>query len=235
MKPTDVTSPVSLEWRFDPPPEVLQSQLFATNGYLVVSGLFDEQTLQGLRGEAEHARVGSARHVVPESDGTDGRGGSPARAFRSSQGRELHWNLHGSLEMSAALSNLCGATVCASGCGTYSYYEEPGDFLAIHRDILQCDVATITSLTPSSYGVPTGELTLYPELIREPLSTVRAAGRERAVVVPLDRGHTIILLGGLVPHEVTPTLLGQVRIVALSCYRMSVADADTGTDSRGAC
>ena len=212
------------DWHFNPPSEVLKSRIFAGDGYLIVSGLFDEATLRGLQSEAECARADSTRQCVSESDGTEGRGGSPARAFRSSQGRELHWNLHGSPEMAAALAGLCGARVSATGSGSYSYYEEPGDFLAIHRDILQCDVTTITCLTTGATNRVTGELTIYPNFICEPLSTVRAAGRQYGTVVALELGHTVILLGGLVPHEVTPICAGQNRIVSINCYRIEMCE-----------
>lgn len=214
------------DWHFDPPTEVLTSQIFAAGGYFVVSGLFDEATLQGLRAEAERSRPDSVRQSVTDSDGTEGRGGSPARAYRSGQGRDLHWGLHGSPEMAAALARLCGATVSATGSGTYAYYEEPGDFLALHRDILQCDIAVITCLTPRPRSDATGELMVYPGFIREPLSTVRAAGRQCGTVVALERGHTVVLLGGLVPHEVTPTCSGQGRIVAINCYRIETGSSD---------
>src|SRR5207248_10974683 len=99
-----------------------------------------------------------------------------------------------------------------------------GHFLAIHRDILQCDVASITCLSTRATSGLTGELTIYPSFICEPLSMVRAAGRQYGTVVALDRGHTVILLGGLVPHEVTPTCIGQSRIVAINCYRIETRE-----------
>jgi hypothetical protein len=208
-----------LDWQFDPPVEVLQSRLFAAGGYLVVRGLFDEGTLQALQEEAEQVRVEAERMLVADSDGTDGRGGFPARAYRSGAGGELHWGLHGCQQMAETLGGVSGVNVSASGGGTYSYYEQTGDFLAVHRDVLQCDMAVITSLTRCTMNCPAGELVVYPDLIREPLSAARAAGRSAGTSVPLDRGHTIILLGGIVPHEVAPTCPGQERIVAINCYR----------------
>ena len=75
---------------------------------------------------------------------------------------------------------------------------------------------------------PAGELVVYPDFIREPLSTVRAAGRSAGISVPLDRGHSMILLGGILPHEVAPTSPGQERIVAINCYRLLTgAELDT--------
>jgi hypothetical protein len=208
------------EWCFDPPAEVLASRLFAAGGYFVVSGLFDEATLKALRAEAEAARPEGVRQLLIESDGTEGRGGSPARSFRSGRGGELHWGLHGSPQMKARLEQLCGVTITPTGSGSFSYYEQPGDFLALHRDILQCDMAVITCLDTRAGDGPSGELTIYPGFMREPLSAARAAGRACGTVIALERGHTIVLLGGLVPHEVTPAAVGQERIVAINCFRI---------------
>jgi hypothetical protein len=221
-------SPVT-DWQFNPPAEVLMSRLFAAGGYFVVSGLFDEATLEGLRAEAEASRSEGVRQYLAESDRTEGRGGSPARSYRSGRGGDLHWGLHGSPEMASSLAKLCGVTVTPTGSGTYSYYESPGDFLALHRDILQCDLTVITCLTPRTGDGLTGELTVYPDFIRQPLSTVRAAGRQTGTVVALDRGHTVVLLGGLVPHEVTPIRTGQERIVAVNCYRIETSGGATGS------
>jgi len=213
------------EWSFNPPAEVLASHLFTAGGYFVVSGLFDEVTLEALRAEAEAARPEGVRQSLSDSDGTEGRGGSPARAFRSGRGRELHWGLHGSPEMKARLEQLCGVVVTPTGSGSFSYYEQPGDFLALHRDILQCDMAVITCLSAHPGEGSSGELTVYPGFMREPLSAVRAADRSFGTVVTLERGHTAILLGGLIPHEVTPTCAGQERIVAINCFRIECAGA----------
>ena len=211
------------DWQFDPPPEVLQSRLFATGGYLVVRGLFDEQTLRDLRLEADGVRVDAERMLVAESDGAEGRGGFPARAYRSGPGGDLHWGLHGCDEMMERLSDVCGFRVAPAGSGTFSYYEEAGDFLAVHRDVLQCDLAIITALTDCAADRTSGELVVYSELMREPLSAVRAAGPSAGLSVPLKRGHTMILLGGIVPHEVAPSSPGQERIVAINCYRVLTA------------
>jgi hypothetical protein len=212
------------DWHFSPPNEILQSRLLAAGGYLVVCGLFDEETLQGMCAEADIVRPEAPRVFVADSDGTDGRGGYPARAYRSGPARDLHWALYGCQQMAETLGRLCGVTVSATGGGTYIYYEEIGDFLAVHRDVVDCDIAVITSLTDSRVDGSAGELVVYPEFIREPLSTVRTAGRTSGTFVPLGRGQTIILLGGIVPHEVAPTCAGQERIVAINCYRAHSAD-----------
>ena len=220
------------DWHFSPPHEILQSRLFAAGGYLVVCGLFDEETLQGMRAEADVVRPDAPRVFVADSDGTEGRGGYPARAYRSGPSRDLHWAMYGCQQMAETLGRLCGVAVSATGGGTYIYYEQTGDFLAVHRDVVDCDIAVITSLTNSRVDASAGELVVYPEFIREPLSTVRAAGMASGTSVPLDRGQTIVLLGGIVPHEVAPTCAGQERIVAITCYRAQTADVlDSGPSS----
>jgi hypothetical protein len=211
------------DWQFDPPPEVLESRLFAAGGYFVVRGLFDEETLRKLLAEAGNARVEAERMILAESDGAEGRGGFPARAYRSGPSGDLHWALHGCQQMTDTLASVCGLKVTPTGSGTFSYYEEPGDFLALHRDVFQCDIAVITALTACVRDRTEGELVVYPDFMREPLSTARAAGRSAGLSMPLDRGHTMILLGGIVPHEVAPTFPGQERIVAINCYRVLTA------------
>ncbi|HTZ60066.1 MAG TPA: hypothetical protein VMB49_18280 [Acidobacteriaceae bacterium] len=210
------------EWRFDPPEEVLQSRLFFARGFMLVSGLFDELTLRALHTEAEAVRAEGQRGYVAHSDGTEGRGGAPARAYRSAPCGAIHRSLFGCRQMAETLGTLCGVTVSSTGGGTYSYYERLGDFLALHRDILQCDIALIAALTdpPETRG---GELTIYPKFIRAPLSRVRAAGRAFGMGLPLKRGQAAVLLGGLVPHEVLPMSEGQERIVAINCYRVQPA------------
>jgi hypothetical protein len=228
-------SVTGLDWQFDPPAEVLQSRLFALGGYLVVRGLFDEETLGDLREEADRVRIDAERMLVADSDGTEGRGGFPARAYRSGAGADLHWGLHACEEMAERLAGLCGLGVSVTGRGTYSYYEESGDFLAVHPDVLQCDIAVITALTNCTMDCPAGELVVYPDLIREPLSAARAAGRSAGTSVPLDRGHTMILLGGIVPHEVAAAFPGQERIVAINCYRaLTATPLDSGPSETSA-
>src|SRR6202046_5768375 len=99
-------SETALDWQFAPPAEVLQSRLLAAGGYLVVRGFFDEATLQDLRAEADQVRIEAQRMLVTDSDGTEGRGGFPARACGSGPGRDLHWGLHGCQQMAETLASV---------------------------------------------------------------------------------------------------------------------------------
>jgi hypothetical protein len=204
----------------DIPRWLLGSRLYANGGYLLAPGLLGPETLDGLRAEADIARPRGSRGVVAQSDGTEYRGGSPARAYRSAPGEGLHWALHASSRMVDALSRWCGVAAEPTGAGTYSYYEQAGDFLALHRDVVNCDMALITCLTLRDGDGASGGLLVYPNHMHDPISTVRAAGRSAGVAVPMVQGDTVALLGGIVAHEVTPASPSQERIVAIMCYRL---------------
>jgi len=200
------------------PKALSESPLLRSGGYRVISGLIEEPNLSGLLAEAEEVRPSGGRSIVEESGGAEGRGGKPAHALRSRQGLNLHWNVHECSDLVAALGRICGVGVAPAGSGTYSYYESPGDFLALHRDVIKCDVTVVTCLSLRVADVPAGGLYVYPEYIHEPLSRVRAAGRAGGRAVPLAWGETIVLFGGILPHEVTPMAEGQERIVSVMCY-----------------
>jgi hypothetical protein len=222
------------EWNFDVPKGLSESRLLRSGGYRAISRLIEEPTLSGLLAEAEAVRPSGGRSIVKESGGAEGRGGKPAHALRSRPGRDLHWRVHGCSDMVAALGRICGVEVAPGGGGTYSYYENPGDFLALHRDVIKCDVAVITCLSLRVPDISAGGLHVYPEYIQEPLSRVRAAGRDGGRAAPLAQGETIVLFGGILPHEVIPMAEGQERIVSVMCYRALIPVSEDSSSSNGA-
>lgn len=206
----------------DIPPEIVASPLYAAGGFAIIPGLLAADVLAELLAEALSARPTGQRNALAVSDRTEGRGGSPARAFTSAHGRALQWRLFSAPALIASLSQMCGLAVVPAGSGTYTYYQ-PGDFLALHRDIVTCDLAAITCLSETGATTGCGGLLVYPGHATEPLSRARAAGRAAATPAPLGRGDTAALLGGIVPHEVSPMQPGQERIVSVMCYRISAA------------
>jgi hypothetical protein len=120
-----------------------------------------------------------------------------------------------------AIGQICGIAVASTGVGTYHFYEHEGDFFALHRDFVGCDIAVITCISQRLTEQPMGGLLVYPNFFRQELSQVRAAAKTMSVSIPLVPGDTAILLGGLLPHEVTPVVAGQDRVVAVNCYRLS--------------
>jgi hypothetical protein len=194
------------------------SRMHANGGYFVMRGLLGEDTLRGLSDEAVALRPEARHAAVACSDATEDRGGSPARSFASVPGGTAHRRLHLSQGLAEALGTLSGVTVVQMGGGTYSYYTPPGDFLAVHRDVAGCDLAMITCLSSPAGRRPAGGLVVYPAFRERPLSLARAAGPGAGVAIALERGDTILLFGGITPHEVTPVECE--RIVAIMCYRV---------------
>ncbi len=219
----ELGTPTGDVWEPMLPATLAASRIWAAGGYLAIAGFISPEWLELLRTEAVAVRATGTRGVVLYSDATESRGGSPARAFRSAAGDTSHWGLHASSQITEALGSLCNIAVTPSGSGTYSFYEEAGDFLALHRDVLKCDLTIVTCLSQHLADDSGGGLLIYPSHVAHRLSAARAAGRAAGVPIPLRPGETALLLGGLVPHEVTPVAAGQDRIVAINCYRLGEA------------
>ncbi len=209
----DISSPMV-------PRALMTSRIWSQGGYAAVSGMIGRGLLDALKAEAEGARPLGQRTIQPISDGTEGRGGSPARALRSSPCGEVHRALHASRQFTDAISEICGIAVSSTGVGTYHYYKREGDFFALHRDFVGCDIAVITCISERLTEQPMGGLLVYPNLFCQALSEVRAAGKSMGLAVPLGVRESAVLLGGVLPHEVTPVAGGQHRVVAVNCYRL---------------
>ena len=74
-----------------------------------------------------------------------------------------------------------------AGLGSFSYYE-PGDFLALHRDIVTCDVTLLTCLRDTAAGTPDRSgLRIYPAYARLPLTQLRSEAAPPHIDLYLDR------------------------------------------------
>jgi hypothetical protein len=199
--------------------EIAASALYAAGGFTVASALFSDSEMAELRGEASIARLTGSRQEFGEFVPCEGRGGSPKRAFLSAQGGQTQWRLFNSPHLLASIQRATGLTVKPTGSGSYSYYECEGDFLALHRDIETCDLAVITCIDENSISSGGGRLLVYPQHMHQPLSAAHLAGPSAATAVWLRRGNTILLLGGMVPHELAPTKRGEQRVVSVMCFQ----------------
>ena len=189
--------------------------LLERGGVAVVHGLLDEG-LQAQLLEEAMKRLAEAEKFVTEGRNLEWRGGNPARNYRATAAGLEQAQIFCSEPMLHALSDICGFALQSSGTGTYTYYHSPGDFLALHRDIVKCEVATITCLEDDGPEVR-GGLRAYPEYAGRPLLEIYQ-DRPQGLELPTRRGDTVVLAGGVVPHEVTPMVAGQRRTVALACY-----------------
>ena len=203
------------------PRSIAASRIWSQGGYAAVSGVIGRGLLDALKAEAEDARPLGQRTILLTSDRTEDTAGSPARALRSAPCGEVHRAVHASRQLTNAVGQICGIAVSSTGVGTYHFYEREGDFFALHRDFVGCDIAVITCISQRLIDQPMGGLLVYPNFFCQELSRVRAAGKAMSVSIPLVPGETAILLGGQLPHEVTPVPAGQNRVVAVNCYRLS--------------
>jgi hypothetical protein len=196
---------------------LLESKLMQQGGCVFIEQLLPPNLLTSLCAEANERRD-EARHTAwPGSRQVDWRGGEPARSYAGTTGGPTQTSIFASPNLADYLSEICGLRLRLAGVGSFSYYE-PGDFLAVHRDIIACDITLLTCLRDTATGASDRRgLRIYPAYARAPLTQLRSENAPTHVDVHLDRGQTAVLLGGIVPHEVLPMGADQRRIVSVVC------------------
>lgn len=204
----------------DLPAAVTRSKLYIKGGAILIPEFPGVQAVNLLESEAFRVRAAAWRNDFAGPDVTEERGGSPSRAFSAANAETAQWTIFSAPAMLTALAVACGMEAVPTGGGTYSYYERPGDYLALHRDILTCDLTVVTCVRDTGPPLAGGALLTYPEYINRPLHLARLAGRAAGIPASLQRGESVALLGGVVPHEVTPMHSGQERIVSVMCFRV---------------
>src|SRR5688572_11412747 len=184
------------------PRAMVDSALMKAGGWATFDHRPDLRACERLLAESRNCLHGAIASAVAASDDEDVRGGSPARRFVSAGGGDEQAAFYQCPRTARFLSEICNAPVRPTGDrGTYTYYARPGDHLALHRDIEACDVAVITCLLDRHRRTSTGGVTcVYPTRQHERLSHIRATPDVGAVRVRLPVGHTMVMLGGLVPH-----------------------------------
>jgi hypothetical protein len=198
------------------PQDLAECALLRAGGFMVAS-MLSNLDIEHLLAESKRQELVAKRNVCLKGEAAEWRGGVPARAYSLAVGGQAQQAIHSSAATVDALRQIGGIPVALSGGGSYSYYTEPGDFLALHRDVIACDIALITCLETGPGSETGGRLLLYPGHIHQPLSVVREAGPEAAVCLRLKQGESVVLFGGLVPHEVLPVTAR--RVVSVACYR----------------
>jgi len=93
------------------PRSLVASRIWSQGGYAAVSGLIGRGLFDALKAEAEDARPLGQRTILPISDRTEDRGGSPARALRSAPCGEVHRALHASRQLTDAVAKYV-ASLC---------------------------------------------------------------------------------------------------------------------------
>lgn len=205
-------------------PQALQSALWRAGGFLALRGFPGEEALASIRTEAADALRNSERQEWPEPRPADWRGGQPQRFLGGITAGPCMNEMFARRETVAMLRGLLGANLRCAGGGSLTVYERPGDRLGLHRDIEACDVTLVTCLWEEGERRE-GVLRVYPEYSALPLSMVPASRANLGLTVDLHAGDSAVLLGGVVPHEVTPMAPGQRRVVSLVCYQLLDPDS----------
>lgn len=218
---TDPATPEAQRRRFASVRGRLARSPLIGHGGLLRTRLLDGAGLAALVRDAEvaHGAAVEARVDVRDPD----ERGAPDRWLESAPGGAGLGAFAASAAVDDALVRATGVPWVPAGPGSWSFYRRAGHHLGLHRDLAVCDLAVITCVVDSGGAGDGGLLRLWPGRARESLEEILADPRG-AVDVRLEPGQTVLLLGGLVAHQVLPLQAGHVRVVAPLCYQ--VADCD---------
>ena len=205
------------------PKIIEQSKFFKEQGgYGVFENFPVPEFANALLDESLELYDQSVRQVKTETDPDVYKGENPARILRSvTAGPYQQQFYHDQLGLEF-LCDLTGLKVSPSGgTGSYSYYIEQDAFLDFHRDVDNCQLAVITTLSDSSPGSEHGSLHVYPERCSETLADIRADSAQNKQVVHTTAGQTVVFFGGIIPHTISPIVDDRQRIVSIMCYTIS--------------
>lgn len=215
--------------RFAPVRERLADSFLVQRGGVLVGRLVGPAELLRLRADASQAHGQAVEAKVDAPDDT-GRRGDPDRWLESAPGGAAQQDFARSVAVIDTLRQVTGVDWHPAGPGSWSYYRRTGHHLGIHRDLAICDLAVITCVVNDGRSADRGTLRVWPTRANDTLQRIRQhpAG---AVDLDIAAGDTVILLGGVVPHQVLPTGPRQIRIVAPLCYQV-VADQAAPSPAR---
>jgi hypothetical protein len=196
------------------------------SGFAVYRNLFPMGDFRAMADEALEQYWEGQEERVDFAHGSDGRGGHPARRLVWSSGGEIHNAIYQSKDLHRFLTDLCGVSINPTGrLGSFNYYTRDGDFMGLHLDVDQCDLVVLTALRDESKpNDPRGAIRVYPRHLGRSLRSVRRERGAGAVTLKLLAGQSLVMFGGLVPHEILPVHAGQQRIVSALCFRAGTSN-----------
>jgi hypothetical protein len=199
---------------------LLQGPVGSGGGVAVIDGLPDQRLLGALLEEAMAGYLHADRQDVADDDNAAGRGGTPARHLYTAGGGPVQDAFYAAPWLSEYLSSVCGAAITRSGSrGSYSYYVHDGDYLGLHLDIETCDVTLVSVLRDNAgQDDSSGGLLVHARHLGSDLHAVRSAPQEGLVLVKARPGQSIVLLGGLLPHETVPISPDRPRFISALCF-----------------
>jgi hypothetical protein len=185
----------------------------------VFEDIFNADWFAGLSAEGLAARSRANVQLKQEPENLALRRGDPNRHLASAEGGPVQTAIYNNVGLIQKLSECCGRKIRPTGGqGTYSYYDLPGHFLGLHRDIRRCDVTLITCLHRQGGDFPSGALRVYAKSAATSLSKIGSHTWHRDIRMSV--GQSVLLLGGCVPHEVLPAAKGYARHISVLCFEI---------------
>ena len=216
MTVLDVASPQAQARRFARVHDRLARSPLIDGGGLLRTRMVGDIGLGALVRDAVQAHPHAAEaHMISRASGERG---DPDRWLESAPGGPALERFAHSEAVLDTLTRATGVAWQPAGPGTWSYYRREGHHLGIHRDLAVCDLAVITCVVDEGGHGTQGLLRLWPSRARESIDDIRHNPR-RAIHLRIAAGQTVLLLGGLVAHQVLPLGPQQIRIVAPLCYQ----------------
>lgn len=196
-----------------------RSQIVQNGGFVILPSLFENHWLSALTEECRQHRNIAEIQEKRSVDHTLWRGSNPDRFLANSQGGSVQTKIYQSGHLIKALAQLLGLVLKPTGSrGSYSYYDTPGHYLGLHRDIEKCDLTLITCLERKDPGLSeSGALRVYHNCLKKDLSAV--SHQDQFTDFHLKPGESIALLGGYLPHEVLPAAPGFERKISALCFK----------------
>ena len=199
---------------------VARAELIRAGGAMVLDGLLTHDWFEALRDEGLGRRAAALEQRKEDADPGEWRTGNPSRFLATAESGPILEEIYADPGLIGRLEGLTGGKLKPSGGrGSYSYYDRPGHYLGLHRDIRTCDVTLITCLDRHEGETPSGALRLYPKALRADLDEIGAETPHRDV--NMLAGQSVVLLGGYIPHEVLPAVDGFSRTIAVLCFALT--------------
>lgn len=195
------------------------SPIIKSGGVLIWEDLLGSVWFEALKAEGLAQRATAKIQYKEKADGAL-QYSDPDRYYLSADGSEVQTGIYHDIGLHKCLGELCGRSVRPTGIqGTYSYYEQPGHYLGLHRDIHGCDLTLITCLYREDQDSTSGALRLYVKSTRQPISEIDSNTQFRDIHV--QSGQTVLLLGRCVPHEVRACGSQFKRYISVLCFKMT--------------
>jgi hypothetical protein len=195
--------------------KLLGSSVLVRPGGFAIVDLVGPEVIVALRNEVAERKVTCSKATRQDTPNDEVRG-NPERFIEHIDAGPVLDDLYQSAQLATALRKLTNIDWSPLGSHTsYSHYGG-GHHLGVHRDIVGCDLTVIVVIhDDTSRGHP---LWLWPTRVTDHVNAIRCdptRGRIHAVGRP---GQGIVLLGGVVPHQLPRLPNGHVRVVAPLCF-----------------